>query len=85
MQTFDVYENDSALMLVMEHCEISSGPIWWKNMAEGQYSEEEAARLIHKILSIIRYMHDHQVVHGDCKYMIELLYIGSTVYWFCLP
>lgn len=32
------------------------------------YSEQEAAKIMQKLLSAIRYMHEHSIVHRDLKF-----------------
>mmetsp|Transcript_16244 Transcript_16244/g.37306 ORF Transcript_16244/g.37306 Transcript_16244/m.37306 type:complete len:578 (+) Transcript_16244:105-1838(+) len=60
---YDVFEYEQNLYLILEKCD--GEPIWSPH--HNHYNEGEVARLIFKLLSIIRYMHDHGVVHGDLR------------------
>ena len=67
VQIFDVYEYQKTVYIVMEHHADNGGPIWWKNSAHKRYREPTAAQIVWQILHIVKYMHDHQIVHGECK------------------
>ena len=55
------------VVMVMEHHQDNGGPIWWKNAAHKHYCEDEAAQMVLQVLHIVKYMHDHKFVHGDCE------------------
>lgn len=75
IQLRDVFEDEEYLHLVTELCE--GGELFDKIVERASrskkagepscFSEEEAARVLHEILTAVKYMHQHGVVHRDLK------------------
>lgn len=67
----DVYEDAAHLHLVTELCmggELFDRIIEMTESEAGHFSERDAARIIHKILSAIEYIHnEHNICHRDLK------------------
>ena len=65
---FDVYEFKRSIYIVRELCKgnvVFSGDFT-------SFSEEKVARIVRQILTAIRYMHDHGLIHGNlrCEHVI---------------
>ena len=62
IQVYEAYERHRHIYLIMEYC--SGG-----DLLDVQCTEREAASIVRKILSAVAYMHKHNVVHRDCKFV----------------
>jgi len=62
IKAYEVYSNKSQIYIVMEIC---SGGDLYKRLP---YSEKDAAKIVGKLTSAIKYMHDNNVVHRDLKF-----------------
>lgn len=60
-----VYEDDSAVHLVMELCE--GGELFDRIVARGHYSERAAAIVTRTIVEVVQLCHKHGVMHRDLK------------------
>ena len=58
-QAFEVFEKKREIFIVMELC---SGGDLYRRLP---YSESDSAKITTKLLSAIKYMHDHDIVHRD--------------------
>ena len=62
----NVYEDKSTLYLVMEEC--IGGDIFQRIVEKGQFTEQDAAKIIKQLLSALQYMHqENYIVHCDLK------------------
>lgn len=62
VRPIETFEHRKRLFMVMELCD--GGDLYSRD----PYSEDEAARITHDILSAVAYMHAHNVIHRDLKY-----------------
>jgi serine/threonine protein kinase len=62
VRAIETFENRNQIFIVMELC--SGGDLYTRD----PYTEEEAARIVHAILSAISYMHSMKIAHRDLKY-----------------
>lgn len=58
----EVYKYRKQIYLVLEMCD--GGDLY----EHQPYSEQQAAKITTKLLSAVKYMHDHKVVHRDLKF-----------------
>ena len=72
VQLVDVFEDAEYVHLVTDLC--SGGELFDKiveksssNNGTACFTEEEAARILHQLLTAVSYMHTHDVVHRDIK------------------
>ncbi|KAL3779241.1 hypothetical protein HJC23_010888 [Cyclotella cryptica] len=70
LQLVDVFEDSEYVHIVTELC--SGGELFDKiveksSTGQGCFSEDQAARILHQILSAVSYMHKHSIVHRDIK------------------
>jgi len=72
VQLVDVFEDAEYVHLVTDLC--SGGELFDKiveksssNNGAACFTEEEAARILHQLLTAVSYMHTHDVVHRDIK------------------
>ncbi|KAJ7238096.1 hypothetical protein O6H91_Y443500 [Diphasiastrum complanatum] len=61
----NVFEDDSAVHLVMELCE--GGELFDRIIARGHYSERAAAVVTHTIVEVVQICHKQGVMHRDLK------------------
>jgi len=72
----NVYEDKSTLYIVMEEC--TGGELFQRIVQKGQYTENDAAKVIKQILSALQYMHqENQIVHCDLK-PDNILFLDQT-------
>jgi calcium-dependent protein kinase len=60
-KVYEAYERHRHIYLIMEYCR--GGDL----SGEREFTEEQAAAIIYKILSAVAYLHAHNVVHRDLK------------------
>jgi serine/threonine protein kinase len=65
IQLFDVYVTEEKIFIVMELME--GGELFDYVVQKGTLTEEEAARIVHKVTSALVYMHTKNIVHRDLK------------------
>ena len=62
VKAHEVYTYKKQIYLVLELCD--GGDLYTRQ----PYSEREAAKIVAKLLSAVKYMHDHNIVHRDLKF-----------------
>ncbi|KAJ3169647.1 hypothetical protein HDU88_000838 [Geranomyces variabilis] len=65
IQMFEMYENETKICLVMEL--VTGGELFDDIVKRGRYTEVDCARIIHKILLALNYLHELGIVHRDLK------------------
>lgn len=64
-QLFDFFEQDGCFYLVQEWID---GQNLEQELSESSpFNETEIRQLLHKLLPVLQFMHDHQVIHRDIK------------------
>jgi len=63
----EVYESRNEIYLVMEICHGGELFTQLEEQPDYHYTEQEAAKLIHQILTSVQYMHSKGIVHRDLK------------------
>eukprot|EP00361_Fabrea_salina_P004493 CAMPEP_0202434276 /NCGR_PEP_ID=MMETSP1345-20130828/14831_1 /ASSEMBLY_ACC=CAM_ASM_000843 /TAXON_ID=342563 /ORGANISM="Fabrea Fabrea salina" /LENGTH=362 /DNA_ID=CAMNT_0049046899 /DNA_START=161 /DNA_END=1249 /DNA_ORIENTATION=+ len=66
-----IYESNDCVYLVLEYA--GDKDLFQRIIERGAFSEEEAAKLIYRLLAGLRYMHSNNYVHRDIK--LENLFI----------
>ena len=61
----DTFETDNVIYIVMEL--VTGGDLFDKIIGIGRYSEDDARRVLLKIMDAVRYLHSHNIVHRDLK------------------
>ena len=77
MELLDFFEDSSRAYLVTELCE--GGDLRARVAARGRLSEGEARRFLRSLLSALRYLHRHGILHRDLKLANLLLTAGGEV------
>lgn len=62
IRAIETFSNRNQIFIIMELC--CGGDLYTRD----PYTEEEAARIVHAILSAISYMHSRKIAHRDLKY-----------------
>ena len=62
IKVFEAYDHAKSLYIVSEYP--TGGSIVRKN---DRTSEHQSAKVVEQLLSAVRYMHDHNVIHGDLR------------------
>ncbi|KAJ3324347.1 calcium calmodulin-dependent protein kinase type 1G [Blyttiomyces sp. JEL0837] len=65
IQLYEMYEIDSKIYLVMEL--VTGGELFDDIVGRGKYTEADAAKIVHKILLAIEYLHSLGIAHRDLK------------------
>lgn len=65
IQLYEIYEDEKYLSLVLEYC--SGGDLFDYLGERHHLCEEEAAHIMHNILTSIQYLHSQQISHRDLK------------------
>ena len=63
IRMYEFFEDVSRLYLVMEYC--SGGELFTEILKRQSFSEKEAAKIFHQLLSAISYLHSEGIIHGD--------------------
>eukprot|EP01121_Diplochlamys_sp_Union-15-3_P021693 TRINITY_DN8915_c0_g1_i2.p1 TRINITY_DN8915_c0_g1~~TRINITY_DN8915_c0_g1_i2.p1 ORF type:complete len:450 (-),score=100.64 TRINITY_DN8915_c0_g1_i2:1-1200(-) len=61
----DIYEEDKQIHLVLEL--VTGGELFDKLVEMEYYSESDAAKLIHQLINIVKFLHSKNIVHRDLK------------------
>lgn len=62
---YETYQDDKFFHLVMEYC--SGGELLERIVEDGQLREGEAAIIMRKTFSAVKYLHDKGICHRDLK------------------
>ena len=62
---YETYQDDKFFHFVMEYC--SGGELLERIADNGCLNEKEAASIMKKIFSAVKYLHEHGIVHRDLK------------------
>jgi serine/threonine protein kinase len=62
VKAHEVFSHKKQIYIILELCD--GGDLYNRL----PYTEKEGAGIVGKLLSAIKYMHDHGIVHRDCKY-----------------
>ncbi|KAI9091839.1 kinase-like domain-containing protein [Phlyctochytrium arcticum] len=65
VQLYEMYENDTKICLVMEL--VTGGELFDDIVGRGKYTEADCARIVHKVLMAVDYLHGMGIVHRDLK------------------
>jgi len=65
IKSFETFEDERYVHIVMEEC--TGGDLFDHLITNGQYTEQEAAVLLHKIIAAINHLHHQNVCHRDIK------------------
>jgi serine/threonine protein kinase len=65
IQLYEMHEIEGKIYLVMEL--VTGGELFDEIVRIGKYSEPEAAKLVHKMLVAILYLHNLGIAHRDLK------------------
>lgn len=65
IQLYEMFDLDNKIYLVMEL--ITGGELFDEIVNRGKYTEADAAKIIHKILCAIDYLHNMGIAHRDLK------------------
>jgi calcium-dependent protein kinase len=65
VKLFETFEDGRNIYLVMELCQ--GGELFDRILAEGHFSEKQAAELMKQILGCIYYLHENGYMHRDLK------------------
>ncbi|CAG9324607.1 unnamed protein product [Blepharisma stoltei] len=62
---YKIYESEHHISLVLDFLE--GGELFTRVLSKGSYTEKEAARLIWKLLKVLKYLDSNQIIHRDVK------------------
>lgn len=62
---YEVYEDPQYIHLVMELC--TGGELFDQLISKGRYTEAEAAKIMHSLLSAVAHLHSMEIAHRDLK------------------
>lgn len=75
IQLMEVVDTPDTLYLVLEYA--GGGELFDAIVNKGQYSEQDAAKIVRQILEAIQYVHEHGIAHRDLK--PENLLLGAKI------
>jgi calcium-dependent protein kinase len=61
LQVYETFEDDDNIYIVMEYCR--GGRLFSEQ--KPSYLESQIAMIVGQLLSAVRYLHDHQMLHGE--------------------
>ena len=61
----DTFETENVIFIVMEL--VRGGDLFDRIVQKGKYSEEDARKVMGKVLSAVRYLHSKNIIHRDLK------------------
>ncbi|KAG5462332.1 MAG: kinase-like domain-containing protein, partial [Olpidium bornovanus] len=62
---YRMFESEQKIFLVMQL--VTGGELFDRILARGHYTEADAARIVHPILSAVEYLHEMGIAHRDLK------------------
>lgn len=65
IQMYELYEGDVKICLVMEL--VTGGELFDDIVGRGKYTEADCAKIVHKVLLALDYLHSLGIVHRDLK------------------
>ncbi|KAJ3026123.1 UNVERIFIED_CONTAM: ribosomal 40S subunit protein S1B [Siphonaria sp. JEL0065] len=65
VQLYEMFSVDNKIYLVMEI--VTGGELFDEIVKRGKYTEPDAARIVHKILGAVEYLHSIDIAHRDLK------------------
>jgi len=65
LKLFEVFETDEIIALVMEL--VNGGELFYKIVEKGNYSEKDAASIVHQMIRGVEYLHGRGIAHRDLK------------------
>mmetsp|Transcript_25340 Transcript_25340/g.42087 ORF Transcript_25340/g.42087 Transcript_25340/m.42087 type:complete len:307 (-) Transcript_25340:1207-2127(-) len=68
VRVYDIFETSTNIFIVMEFC--TGGNIIVREGTSSLFkpkSEHETAQIIGKLLSAVRFLHDHHIIHGEIR------------------
>ncbi|EFA82250.1 putative protein serine/threonine kinase [Heterostelium album PN500] len=65
LKLYEVYETKKQLHLVLEL--VTGGELFEKIVQRGEYSEQDAAKIIKQIVSAVGHLHENGIAHRDLK------------------
>ncbi|KAK8803423.1 hypothetical protein WA158_001117 [Blastocystis sp. Blastoise] len=65
VQTFEIYEDDYLIHIVMEY--MSGGDLFERISRKGHYTESDAATITRIIAEVLDNLHKHNIIHRDIK------------------
>jgi len=78
VRIYEMFEDDKRYYIVMEHCK--GGELFYSISNGGNFTEVQAAHILHQLLSVVAYIHDLRIVHRDLKPENILLEDKGTSY-----
>ena len=65
VRIYEMFEDVKRYYIVMEHCR--GGELFYSISSGNSFSEVQAAKILHQLLSVVSYIHDFGIVHRDIK------------------
>ncbi|KAJ3059902.1 hypothetical protein HDU98_004082 [Podochytrium sp. JEL0797] len=65
VQLYEMFAIENKIYLVMEI--VTGGELFDEIVKRGKYSETDTARIVHKILGAVEYLHSNDIAHRDLK------------------
>jgi len=65
LRLVEVFETEDVIALVMEL--VNGGELFYKIVGKGNYSEEDAAKIVRQMIQGVDYLHEKGIAHRDLK------------------
>jgi calcium/calmodulin-dependent protein kinase I len=65
LRLIQVFETEDVIALVMEL--VNGGELFYKIVEKGNYSEEDAAKIVRQMIQGVEYLHEKGIAHRDLK------------------
>lgn len=75
VRVFGVYEDDETVYVIMELCK--GGELLDRILSKKAITEKEASSVFTKVVNVVAYLHQNQVVHRDLK-PSNVMYLNSS-------